>query len=102
MFDYTSRYANLETATLTTSDGHTVTYVRRRFLPPLDTLQVVAEHLVTEGDRLDNVTARSLGDAEQFWRLCDANPILRPEELEEIGRRIRITLPEGIPGTPNA
>ena len=47
MFDYTSRYANLETATLTTSDGHTVTYVRRRFLPPLDTLQVVAEVTVS-------------------------------------------------------
>ena len=50
------------------------------------------EYLVTEGDRLDNITAKYLGDPEAFWRVCDANPIQRPEELEEIGRRIRITL----------
>jgi hypothetical protein len=97
-----SRYYSIETTTHETPDGRTIRFLRRRFLPPLDRFMLVQEHLVTEGDRLDNVTARYLGDAEQFWRLCDANPILRPEELEEIGRRIRITLPEGIPGTPNA
>ena len=33
--------------------------------------------------------------------LCDANGAMRPDELTEtIGRRLRITLPEGIPGTP--
>ena len=35
----------------------------------------------------------------QFWRVCDANAAMRPDELTEtIGRRLRITLPEGIPG----
>ena len=44
-----------------------------------------------------------LGDPEQFWRVCDANRAMRPDELTEtIGRRLRITLPEGIPGAPNA
>jgi hypothetical protein len=58
---------------------------------------------VTQGDRLDNVTARYLGDPEAFWRICDANNAMRPNELTEtIGRRLRITLPEGIPGPPNA
>ena len=47
-------------------------------------------------------TARYLGDPEQFWRLCDANAALRPDELMEVGRWLRITLPEGIPGIPNA
>jgi len=102
LFQPTSRYFSIETATYQTQDGKLITYLRRRFLPPLDRFTLVQEHLVTEGDRLDNVTARYLGDPEAFWRVCDANPILRPEELEEIGRRIRITLPEGIPGTPNA
>jgi hypothetical protein len=33
------------------------------------------------------------------WRLCDANGAMRPDELTETpGRRLRITLPEGIPG----
>ncbi len=101
-FQPTSRYYSTETATYEMPDGRLTRILRRRFLPPLDRFTLIQEHLVAEGDRLDNITARYLGDAEQFWRLCDANPILRPEELEEIGRRIRITLPEGIPGPPNA
>lgn len=101
-FQPTSRYFSIEAATYQTQAGKQITYLRRRFLPPLDRFTLVQEHLVTEGDRLDNITARYLGDPEAFWRVCDANPILRPEELEEVGRRIRITLPEGIPGTPNA
>lgn len=101
-FQPTSRYYSTETATYETPDGRLIRYLRRRFLPSLDRFTLIQEYLVTEGDRLDNITARYLGDPEAFWRVCDANPIQRPEELEEIGRRIRITLPEGIPGTPNA
>ena len=101
-FQPASRYYGLDTAAFETSDGRIVRYLRRRFLPPLDRFTLVQVVTVTEGDRLDNLTARSIGDAEQFWRLGDANPILRPEELEEIGRQVRVTLPEGIPGTPNA
>jgi hypothetical protein len=44
-----------------------------------------------EGDRLDNFTARYLGDPEQFWRLGDANEEMQPNQLtEEVGRAIRI------------
>ena len=33
----------------------------------------------------------------------DANGAVRPEEITEtVGRRLRITLPEGVPGVPNA
>jgi hypothetical protein len=101
-FQPTSRYYSSETISLETPDGKTIRYMRRRFLPALDRFTVIQEHVVSQGDRLDNITARYLGDPEQFWRVCDANPILEPEELEEVGRHIRITLPEGIPGTPNA
>lgn len=101
-FQPTSRYYAIETATYDLGDGTLVRYVRRRLLPPLDRFTLLQEHLVTEGDRLDNITARYLGDPEQFWRVCDANPVMRPDELEALGRRIRITLPEGIPGTPHA
>ena len=34
MFDPTSRYAAIETATLTDADGRVIAYERRRFLPP--------------------------------------------------------------------
>jgi len=102
LFQPTSRYFSTETVTYETEDGRFIRYLRRRFLPPLDRFTLLQEHFVTEGDRLDNITGRYLGDPEQFWRVCDANPIMRPEEQEAIGRHIRITLPEGIPGTPNA
>ena len=39
-----------------------------------------------DGDRLDNVSAQYLGDPEQFWRLCDANNAMEPEELTESRR----------------
>jgi hypothetical protein len=103
MFSLTSRYNGIPTATLETDDGKKFVYVRRRFVPPPERFELLFEHLVTQGERLDVITAQFLGDPEQFWRLCDANGAIRPDELTEtIGRRLRITLPEGIPGTPNA
>src|SRR5262245_8420764 len=102
-FPPNSRYHGVATATLAAADGKTVTYLRRRFVPPPERFAVLQEHTVTQGDRLDLLAMQYLGDPEQFWRLCDANAAIRPDELTETaGRRLRITLPEGIPGTPNA
>lgn len=102
-FPPTSRYHAISTARLTTASGKTLVYLRRRFVPPPERFALLQEHLVTEGERLDAIAARYLGDAEQFWRICDANGAIRPEELiETVGRRLRITLPEGIPGAPSA
>jgi hypothetical protein len=76
-----------------TAEGREVVYLRRRFLP-LEMGQLLTEHVVTQGDRLDNITASYLGDPEQFWRLCDANLAKNPQELtSEIGRRLRIPAP---------
>lgn len=103
MFSITSRYYNTPTLQLETADGRTIVYLRRRFVPPPERFALLQEHTVTEGDRMDNLAAQYLGDPEQFWRICDANGAIRPEELTEtIGRRLRITLPDGIPGVPNA
>ncbi len=102
-FPPTSRYFGIETTTIETRDGKSNAYLKRRFVPGPERFATLQEHVVVEGDRLDNITARYLGDAQQFWRVCDANRAMRPEELtEELGRRLRITLPEGIPGAPNA
>lgn len=100
-FPPTSRYYALATVQLTTADGHTLVYLERRFLPAPENFALLQEHAVAQGERLDNITAHYLGDPEQFWRICDANAAMRPEELTEtIGRRLRITLPQGIPGVP--
>jgi hypothetical protein len=97
-FPPTSRYHGIATAKLETAAGRVIVYLRRRFVPPPERFAFLQEHRVQQADRLDNITARYLGDPEQFWRLCDANGVLRPEGLiETIGNRIRITLPEGIP-----
>ena len=102
-FPATSRYYGLETQTLEKTNGERVIYLKRRFVPPPENFELLQEHVVTEGERLDNITAHYLSDPQQFWQLCDANRAMRPEELTEtIGRRLRITLPEGIPGVPNA
>ncbi len=98
-FPPTSRYYGLETAIWKGPDGKQYVYVKRRFLPSPERFSLLQEHLVAAGDRLDNLAAHYLGDPEQFWRIADANGAMRPEELvEEPGRRLRITLPEGIPG----
>ena len=98
-FPPNSRYANVQTATLETPDGKVTVYLRRRWVPPPERFALLQEYTVTEGERIDNLAARLIGDPELFWQLCDSNGAMKPEELtESIGRRIRITLPEGIPG----
>lgn len=102
-FPPTSRYYGLETVKLVTDDGRSIIYLRRRFVPPPERFSLLSEHVVTEGERLDLITANYLDDPTAFWRVADANRAMRPEELTETpGRRLRITLPEGIPGLPNA
>lgn len=109
-----SRYATTPTARLLASDGREIVYLRRRFIPPADTLALVREHLVIAGDRIDNVAAVHLGDPEQSWQLGDANTAfdladltaqpdltLQPERAAQPGRRLRVTLPQGIPGMPH-
>jgi hypothetical protein len=100
-FPATSRYFGIRTSQLTLADGTVASYLQRRFVPPMERFATLSEHSVIQGERLDNLAARYLGDPEQFWRLCDANGVLRPRELiDPPGQRIRITLPEGVPGAP--
>ncbi len=95
MFEPTSRYFALATATHTLPDGRTVAYKRRRLLPRGRDLPLLVEVPVTEGDRLDLITARTLGDPEQFWRVCDANDALNPPDLlAELGRVLRVPEPQ--------
>jgi hypothetical protein len=103
LFPLTSRYFPVETTTLEERDGKVIVYLKRRFVPQPERFALLQEHVMKQGERLDNITAQYLDDPEQFWRICDSNRAMRPDELTEtIGRRLRITLPEGIPGTPNA
>jgi hypothetical protein len=97
VFPPTSRYHGIETAEYVAPDGRRVAYLRRRFVPSPERFATLHDYRVVEGDRIDNVAARTLGDPEQYWRLCDANGALRPAELtERPGDVVRVTLPEGV------
>ncbi len=95
MFETGSRYSTLEQATYTAEDGRKITYVRRRFCPQAEKLSTLVEVTVTDGDRLDLLAARTIGNAEQFWRICDAENALNPSELtEQPGRILKVPIPE--------
>jgi hypothetical protein len=105
-FPPTSRYSVVAVATIVGPAGVSVVYLRRRFVPPPERFALLVEHVVHQGERLDNVAAQYLDDPVQFWRLCDANRAMRPDDLVgRAGRRLSVTLPEGIPasgGLPSA
>lgn len=91
MFFRGSRYEPVAEAVLTTAAGRTIRYKRVRFIPatPGALAQVVAQ-----GDRLDLIAYRTWKDPEQFWRICDANLAMLPEDLVAVpGRRLLIPLP---------
>lgn len=95
-FAPTSRYYGLEVVIYKRDDGTEVPYLRRRFIAQPEEFQTISEHRVSENERLDNIAYKYLGDPEMFWRICDANAAISPDELtHEPGKIIRITLPEG-------
>jgi hypothetical protein len=88
MFFKGSRYIGVEEATLTGDDGREVRYVKTRFIAPTPGR---FGHALSEGERLDHLAYRYYRDAERFWRICDANATLWPDDLvEEAGRTIVI------------
>ena len=101
LFPPSSRYHGLPIQKMVRPDGREVAYVSRRFVPLQENFETIRERRIVQGDRIDNLAYEILSDPEQFWRLCDANNVLDPQQLTaEVGRAIRITLPEGMQGAP--
>jgi hypothetical protein len=103
-FPPTSRYAEVGVDAYDPSGGAApVPFLRRRFCPRADRLALLYEVAVVEGDRRDLLGARHVGDAELWWQLADANAVVDPRTLTDtVGRRLRVTLPEGVPGPSDA
>ena len=90
MFSTRSRYAPVADATYRAQDGRGVKYKTLRVTPNTKSIE---NHTVAQGDRLDLVAFQHYGDAEQFWRICDGNDALRPDDLtQQNGARIRIPI----------
>jgi nucleoid-associated protein YgaU len=104
-FPADSRYYGSATLTFTTPAGQSVSYLARRIVPQPGTpnFATVSRHTVVQGDRLDLIAAKYLGDPLLFWLLCDANGALRPQDLVATpGSLLSITMPQGVPGGTSA
>ncbi len=98
-FAANSRYHGVPTRTLAGPDGRSVNYLERRFVPAPETALSAQCHTVQQGDRLDLLAARTIGDPEQWWKIADANAAMVPEQLtDRPGRVLRIGLPAGFTG----
>jgi hypothetical protein len=85
-------------------DGRTVGYLRRRVVPPPESLSQIGSHVVAPGEegRPDLIAAKEIGSAEMWWQLADANRAMDPDELAVTGAVLRVTLPAGmVTGGPN-
>lgn len=73
-----------------------VTYVLRRFIPQRRDIAAAIQHIVHSGERPDLLAALTLGDAELYWRIADANAVIDPFELTDtLGASVIIPVPSG-------
>ena len=104
-FPTDSRYYGSKTLSYVAPNGQMITYLARRFVPQpgAPNFATVARHTVRQGDRLDLIAAKYLGDPLVFWLICDANGAIRPNQLVETpGTVLSITTPQGVPGGQSA
>ena len=88
MFFKGSRYENVATNEIAAPDGRVYRYKKTRFIGPATPQQA---HSVTAGDRLDLIAQLHFRDPERFWRICDANYSLWPNDLiAQPGRNILV------------
>lgn len=81
MFTLTSRYANQPVLAADRGDGVTARYVRPRWLPDPVAMTVATRHRTIEGDRIDLIAFRNLGNPTAWWMIADANRVIHPAAL---------------------
>ena len=104
-FPTDSRYYGFSTLIYAGPGGQQIPYLARRIVPQPGSpnFATIATHTVYQGDRLDLIAAKYLGDPLMFWLICDANGAIEPEKLVATpGTVLNITTPQGVPGAPNA
>jgi hypothetical protein len=84
-YDAKSRYRNQPLQTVSDARGRTVNIV----VPPDAPPQILrGYHLLRQGERMDHLAARYLGNAHGYWRIAEFNDAIQAEmltELAEIG-----------------
>jgi hypothetical protein len=100
-FPPNSRYHTTPIRIVTDADGRETAVLARRMVPKPEAFVVQSEYAIRAGDRLDVVAWRTIGDAEAFWQLADANRALHPAAIvtdENVGRRLLVPMPLGAGG----
>jgi hypothetical protein len=92
MFFKGSRYEKVATSQITDAAGRVINYKKIRFIP--STTGVVG-YSVQAGDRLDRIANLSFRDPQRFWRICDANVAMWPDDLLIVGAVLEIPPSEG-------
>ena len=104
-FPTDSRYYGFGVQYYTAPNGQVIAYLARRIVPQPGSpnFATINQYTVHQGDRLDLIAAKYLGDPLMAWLICDANGAIRPHDLvATAGRVLAITTPQGVPGGTGA
>jgi hypothetical protein len=104
-FPTDSRYYGFGVQYYSAPNGQVIAYLARRIVPQpgAPNFATINQYTVHQGDRLDLIAAKYLGDPLMAWLICDANGAIRPHDLVVTpGRVLAITTPQGVPGGSGA
>jgi hypothetical protein len=73
-----SRYEKVAEDELIDDTGRIVRFKKVRLIPET---RPQGAHRLQQHERLDHVAHRYYQDAERFWRICDANRAMWPDDL---------------------
>jgi hypothetical protein len=82
LYEKSSRYLqNAEVIEVTDAQGRKAKRLGRAKRPAEREL---GEHIRREGQRLDHLANYYLRDPHAFWRICELNDVLLPDQLAEV------------------
>jgi len=80
MFEPPSRYLGVPTYVVTDCRGRRVEVVA---VPPAPGQALLGIHVLRQGERLDHLAARYLGEPTAWWRIAERNEAMVPAALAE-------------------
>jgi len=93
-----SRYYGANTLEYVGHDGVAVRYLARRIVPQPGVYTSTQTYSVSEGDRIDNLSSKYLGDPLLYWMIADVNSVMDAESLTQTpGKNMQLPLATGVP-----
>jgi len=96
-----SRYYAFGVQQYVAPNGQSYPYLQRRIVPQpgAPNYATINQYSTVQGDRLDRIAAKYLGDPLMAWLICDANGAMDSWDLVKTpGTVLSITTPQGVPG----